>query len=143
MLFCFIIYIIFLKVINMIIKRPRYIQFLKNFKDSEFIKVITGVRRSGKTYLMNMFIDELKKEGIPAKQIIYLNFESLQYSNFKDSMSLWHYVMDHIVKGKKIISFLMKFKTLKIGKKQLIAYELIWMRIFILRDQILIYFLVN
>lgn len=127
----------------MIIKRPRYIQFLKNFKDSEFIKVITGVRRSSKTYLMNMFIDELKKEGIPAKQIIYLNFESLQYSNFKDSMSLWHYVMDHIVKGKKIISFLMKFKTLKIGKKQLIAYELIWMRIFILRDQILIYFLVN
>lgn len=51
----------------MLIQRPRYIKFLKKFKDTEFIKVITGVRRSGKTFLMNMFIDELLKEGGEAR----------------------------------------------------------------------------
>lgn len=58
---------------QMLIQRPRYIKFLKKFQDTEFIKVITGVRRSGKTYLMNMFIDELlKKEFIRIRLFILI-----------------------------------------------------------------------
>ncbi|MCI1974770.1 MAG: ATP-binding protein [Limosilactobacillus sp.] len=85
----------------MLIKRPKYINFLNEFKDTEFVKVITGVRRSGKTYLMNMFIDELRHEGVPEEQIIHLNFESLQYTKIKGAMDLWKYVHSHEVKGKK------------------------------------------
>ncbi|UIK36096.1 hypothetical protein KGE51_09970 [Lactobacillus amylovorus] len=41
----------------------KYMKFLNEFKDNDAIKVITGIRRSGKTFLMNMFIDQLKDEG--------------------------------------------------------------------------------
>lgn len=46
----------------MIIKRPLYMNFLEKFKDNEQIKVITGIRRSGKTFIMKMFIDKLKTD---------------------------------------------------------------------------------
>mgnify|MGYP003553449347 CR=1 FL=1 len=68
----------------MIIERPHYLKFLNKFKDTEFIKVITGVRRSGKTFLMNMFIDQLKDEGIQDDQIIHINFEDLAFNNLKN-----------------------------------------------------------
>ena len=85
----------------MIIKRDRYLSFLKEFKNNEAIKVITGIRRSGKTFLMNMFIDELHQEGIDDDQIIHLNFEDLAYSDIKDAMDLYHYVHNHENKTKK------------------------------------------
>ncbi|GAA3625467.1 ATP-binding protein [Lactobacillus hamsteri] len=85
----------------MIIKRERYMSFLKKFKDNEVIKVITGIRRSGKTFLMNMFIDELRKEGITDDQIIHINFEDLAFNDIKDEMDLYHYVHDHENKEKK------------------------------------------
>jgi hypothetical protein len=44
--------------------REQYLHILKGFKDTEFIKVITGVRRSGKSYIMRMFQDYLANEGI-------------------------------------------------------------------------------
>ncbi|MBP2058243.1 putative AAA+ superfamily ATPase [Lactobacillus colini] len=74
------------------IQRPSYMKFFNEFKDSEFIKVITGVRRSGKTYLMNMFIDELKKSGVKDDQIIHINFESMQYSKIHTAQDLYDYV---------------------------------------------------
>lgn len=85
----------------MIIQRPHYISFLRKFKDNEMIKVITGIRRSGKTFLMNMFIDELLKDGIKSEQIIHLNFEDLALRDIKNAEDLYHYVHDHEVKGKK------------------------------------------
>ncbi|MDF7639695.1 ATP-binding protein [Lactobacillus sp. ESL0791] len=90
---------------NTIIRRPRYIKFLFNFKDSEFIKVITGVRRSGKTYLMKMFIAALKDNGVPAEQIIHLNFESLANAELTNAQALWNYVLQHVLKNKKMYLF--------------------------------------
>lgn len=46
----------------MVIARPTYMDFLEKFKDNEQIKIITGIRRSGKTYIMRMFMDKLEKE---------------------------------------------------------------------------------
>lgn len=85
----------------MMIKRDKYLKFLKQFKDNEAVKVITGIRRSGKTTLMNMFIDYLKQEGIQDDQIIHINFENLAFNDIKDEMDLFHYVHDHENKLKK------------------------------------------
>lgn len=76
------------------IERPKYIDFFNKFKDSEFVKVITGVRRSGKTYLMNMFIDELKKSGVSSNQIIHINFESMKYAHIRTAQDLYDYVIE-------------------------------------------------
>jgi predicted AAA+ superfamily ATPase len=91
--------------ITMIIKRDKYMKFLNEFKDNDAIKVITGICRSGKTFLMNMFIDQLKDEGIQDDQIIHINFEDL---SFNDPKIRWTYIslcMSMKIK-KKELSFL-------------------------------------
>lgn len=60
-------------------ERPEYLNQLIKFKDTDFIKVITGVRRSGKSVLLMLFQEHLIKEGIPDDHIIYMNFESFEY----------------------------------------------------------------
>ncbi|HBQ42831.1 MAG TPA: nucleoside triphosphate hydrolase, partial [Lactobacillus acetotolerans] len=90
----------------MLISRPHYMNFLEKFKDNEQIKVITGIRRSGKTFIMKMFIAKLKKEdGIAPNNIISINFESFAFRKIKDADSLYQYVMDHKGKGKQYLFF--------------------------------------
>lgn len=60
-------------------ERPVYLNQLIKFKDTDFIKVITGVRRSGKSVLLMLFQEHLIKEGVPDDHIIYMNFESFEY----------------------------------------------------------------
>lgn len=90
----------------MIIQRPRYMEFLEKFKDNEQIKIITGIRRSGKTYIMKMFIDKLQKEdNIKADDILQMNFESFAFRKITDADSLYQYVMDHKGNGKQYLFF--------------------------------------
>ncbi|WP_407379510.1 ATP-binding protein [Methanobrevibacter sp.] len=63
------------------IKRENYLKQIRNLLDSDFIKVIVGLRRSGKTSLLKSIIDELKENGIPNENIIYISFESVEYKN--------------------------------------------------------------
>ncbi|EAD2540946.1 ATP-binding protein [Listeria monocytogenes] len=60
-------------------KRPHYLKQLIQFKDSDFIKVITGVRRSGKSVLLMLYKEYLLQEGVPENHIIHINFESFEY----------------------------------------------------------------
>ena len=53
------------------------------FVNTPFIKILTGIRRSGKTTIMKMLINELKKSGIQDDQILTYNFDSLQYEELK------------------------------------------------------------
>ena len=57
------------------IKREMYLSKIRNFYDSELIKVITGIRRCGKSVLMNQIIEEIKENNVDSKHIIYINFE--------------------------------------------------------------------
>jgi len=59
--------------------RPLYLNELLKFRDKNVIKVITGVRRCGKSSLLQLFAESLKTAGIPSKRIVQINFESLQY----------------------------------------------------------------
>lgn len=79
-----------------IIQRPSYMNFLKEFQDAtDTVKVLTGIRRSGKTYLMNMFIDHLKANGVGEDQITQINFEDFAYAEIKTAKDLYTYVHAH------------------------------------------------
>lgn len=64
------------------INRPTYLNQLIEFKDKELIKVITGIRRCGKSSLLALYFDYLKNHGVKEENIIKINFEDLQYDNW-------------------------------------------------------------
>ena len=83
------------------ISRPIYLSQLNQFIDTPFIKVITGLRRSGKSTVMKLLQAELLDRGVPHEQIIYINLESFVFSDLKDAKSLYAFVQDKLVAGQK------------------------------------------
>lgn len=73
------------------IERKEYLTTLKNFKDKDLIKVVTGIRRCGKSTLFELFIQELKKENISDSQIIMINLENPSYQ-FESYMDLYNFI---------------------------------------------------
>ena len=88
-----------LLVMKMII-REDYLQRMIELKDTDFIKVITGVRRSGKSTLLLMFKDYLLNNNIDENNIIHINFESARYDEIKNYKDLYQYVKSRIKKNK-------------------------------------------
>lgn len=80
--------------------REKYLNKIISAKDTEFIKVITGVRRSGKSTLMLMFKEYLLNNGINEENIIHVNFESAMYDDIKNYKDLYKFVKENIKKGK-------------------------------------------
>lgn len=82
--------------------RPQYLDKLLIHKDVDIIKIITGIRRCGKSSLLKLFEQYLLKNGVNIENIIYINFESLEYSNIKDYMDLYNFVKDKIDRKEKM-----------------------------------------
>ena len=78
------------------VERQEYMQKLIKWKDRQVIKVVTGVRRCGKSTLLIMFQEYLKKNGIDAKQCISINFEDLRFEHLKDYHQLYDYILERI-----------------------------------------------
>ena len=87
------------------IKRIEYLEELKRWKDKDLIKVVTGIRRCGKSTLFELFIEYLKEENIADNHIISINLESLEY-NFSGYKELYDYVMEKVKDDKKYYVFL-------------------------------------
>jgi len=85
------------------ILRNKYLNRLIEAKDTEFIKVITGVRRSGKSTLLEMFKQYLLKNGVSEDNIIHINFESALYDDIKDYRDLYNSLKQKFSKGKNYI----------------------------------------
>ena len=90
----------------MLINRPDYLRFLHDWKNKQIIKVISGIRRSGKSTLFEMFVSDLKAQGINDEQIIQINFEDVEYEELQDYKSLYNYVKSRLVPGKMTYIFL-------------------------------------
>lgn len=88
------------------ISRETYLQQLIQFKDTDFIKVITGVRRSGKSVLLMQYRDYLQSQGVPAENIIYLNFESFDYQWVKNEVDFHQLIKEILPDSKEKIYFL-------------------------------------
>ena len=74
------------------IERNEYLEALKNWKDKDLIKVVTGIRRCGKSTLFDLYIEDLLNEGIDKSQIIKLNLEDLTYVDLDDYMKLYNII---------------------------------------------------
>ena len=88
------------------IQRESYLSILKNFKDKQIIKVITGIRRCGKSTLLELFQEYLKENGVEEKQIVSINFENADYEELQDRKKLHEYLKSKLVKNKKTYIFL-------------------------------------
>lgn len=86
--------------------RKRYLEKLISWKDHDIIKVITGIRRCGKSTLLKQFQDYLKDAGVADRQIISINFEDLEFEELLDYKSLYQYVKSHLLPDKKMYVFL-------------------------------------
>ena len=84
------------------IKREEYLNKIEKYIDLELVKVITWIRRSGKTYFMKQIIDTILKKSVNKKNIIYIDKEDLQFDFIKDYSDLYNYIEEKIIniKGK-------------------------------------------
>ena len=71
------------------IKRERYMTQIRDFMDKPVVKVITGMRRSGKSAMLELIKEELLEKGILENNIIHINFESLRYEKLKEYHALY------------------------------------------------------
>ena len=76
-------------------ERPLYISKISPFIDKPIVKVITGIRRSGKSALLMLLKDYFISKGSSAENIIYINFESMEYADIDSAKSLYSYVVEH------------------------------------------------
>lgn len=76
----------------MVIRQDYLKKMHDNFNDTKFVKVITGIRRCGKSTLMKQFIDQIKMEGIPEKNIIWINLESVNFIDISDGKEFAKYL---------------------------------------------------
>ena len=76
------------------IQREQYLKEIRKFIDKPIIKVITGMRRSGKSMILKLISEELKINGINEKNIIFINFESLMFTELTNFKNLYNYVIN-------------------------------------------------
>lgn len=74
------------------IQRKEYLDLLKKWKDEQVIKVITGLRRCGKSTMLALYQDYLRTQGVTDDQIVYVNFEELEYETLLDYRELYGYI---------------------------------------------------
>ena len=88
------------------IERKEYLNQLLSWKDQNIIKVLTGIRRCGKSTILKLYQEYLLENGIDQSQIISINFEELEYEELQDYKKLYQYIKDRLAKNKMMYIFL-------------------------------------
>jgi predicted AAA+ superfamily ATPase len=88
------------------IERKEYLEDLISFKDKNLIKVVTGIRRCGKSTMFELYQDYLTQNGVSAEQIIAVNLEDGDYRNIRTAEKLYEYVSERLIDDKKNYVFL-------------------------------------
>jgi predicted AAA+ superfamily ATPase len=96
-----------------LIERKQYMQILRNLKDQNIIKVITGVRRCGKSTLLQMFADELLQNGVAQEQIQFYNFEDLDTQALGDIFQIHTHIKNKLVADRMNYIFLDEIQNVK------------------------------
>lgn len=87
------------------ITRPLYIKKIISYIDTPFVKILTGVRRCGKSTILKMLMEELRQQEIGEDRILHYNFDSLEYEEIKNSKALFSEIKQHLFKGGKTYLF--------------------------------------
>ena len=89
-----------------LIQREQYLDFLRRHKDQDVIKVVSGVRRCGKSTLFELFKQELLDSGVKPNQIISINFEDLEYEALQEYHALYEYIVERLIPDASVYVFL-------------------------------------
>lgn len=101
----------------MIVQRKEYLDTLKRWRGKQIIKVVTGVRRCGKSTLFSLYINYLIDTGVSKNQIIYVNLEEIEHENLLDYKALYDYIKERLVKGKCTYIFIDEVQQCKFFEK--------------------------
>ena len=82
------------------IERPNYLADLISFKEKDLIKIVTGIRRCGKSTLFDLYIEYLEKNGVDKNQIIRMNLEDYEFNDIENYNDLYNYVNSRLVNDK-------------------------------------------
>ena len=96
-------------------RRDTYLNKLIGFQDTEPVKVITGIRRCGKSSLLKLMISHLIETGIQEDQILEMNFESFDFRKMS-SEEVYNYVQTHKAVGKKMYLFFDELQRIPSGR---------------------------
>jgi predicted AAA+ superfamily ATPase len=96
------------------IDRKDYFDRLLGYKDKKIIKVITGIRRCGKSTLLDMYQKYLLKNGIDKSQIISINFEDYEFDELKNPKELYQYIKDRLLQNKMVYIFLDEIQNVQV-----------------------------
>ena len=100
------------------INRELYMEQITPFIDKPFVKVITGIRRCGKSVVLRLIREELLRRGVSEDHIIYMNFESFEWMDVKEAKALYTYIREVRKFRENIIFFWMRFRKLQIGRRR-------------------------
>ncbi len=108
------------------IKREAILKRIRPFYESELIKVLIGLRRSGKSVLLQEIIEELVQSGVDRKQIIYLNFEDFQYSFITNARQLYDYISEKRENNKKYYLFFDEIQMVTEFERVINSFRATW-----------------
>ena len=79
------------------IQREHYMKVLRAYRNKPVVKVLTGLRRAGKSSLLLLLQDELLASGIPPERIIKVNYDNMDFIDMRDARSLHHFIKEKMV----------------------------------------------
>jgi predicted AAA+ superfamily ATPase len=107
----------------MLIKREIYLSKIRKYYNIDLFKVLTGIRRAGKSRILEQIIDELKNTGIDENHIIVINFEDMDYEYINSSSKLNDYVKSKIRDDNKYYLFLDEIQHVKDFEKAIASFK--------------------
>jgi len=103
--------------------REKYLSKIRPFYELDLIKVLTGIRRCGKSTILSQIIDEIKMRGVKEEQIIYINFEFEDYYYIKNDLDLHNYITDKMVNKDKYYLFFDEIQNVEKWEKSVNSFK--------------------
>ena len=107
-----------------LINRPQYLNQLIQNKDVDLVKIVTGIRRCGKSSLLDLFHHYLLENGVPDSRIVHMNMESLRYRDLNNYLSFYDYVSKQIAKDGKTYLIFDELQTVEHWEKAIESFRL-------------------
>ena len=107
-----------------LINRPVYLEQLIQNKDVDLIKIVTGIRRCGKSSLLDLFHKYLSESGIPDTNIIHMNLESLRYRELNNYLAFYDYVSEHIPHNGKVYMIFDELQAVEHWEKAIESFRI-------------------
>lgn len=99
------------------INRPIYVDNIMDYVNTPFVKILTGIRRCGKSTILRMLMEEMKKRGVRDDQILHYSFDSLEYEDIKTAKALFTHLKQHLCPEGRTYLFLDEIQEVKSWEK--------------------------